>query len=92
MKLAIVPLFALCLGAAHAATPTESQTESCETIRTQIKAQTGVLTKPDTALLGKVGANKICRFTSAEAYRAAWGDKPMPKDDRRTKTREHDDR
>lgn len=92
MKLAIVPLFVLCLGAAHAATPTEPQTESCETIRAQIRAQAGVLFKPDTVLLGKVGANKNCRFTSAEAYRAAWGDKPMPMDDRSSKKHEHDDR
>lgn len=68
-----------------------AQAESCEQIRTQIKAQTGVLPKPDTALLGKVGAHPECRFTAAEAYRAAYADKPMPKDERRKRHSAHRD-
>lgn len=68
-----------------------AQAESCEQIRTQIKAQTGVLPKPDTALLGKVGAYPKCRFTAAEAYRAAYGDKPMPKDEQRERRSKHRD-
>jgi len=86
MKSAIVvSLLALCIGAAQAAAPAEAPTESCEQIRAQIKAHTGTPAKPNTALLGKVGMNRKCRFTSTEAYRAAWGDKPMPPDERRVR-------
>ncbi len=95
MKSAILPLFALCFAAAaQAAAPAAPQAESCEQIRAEIRAHTGMPARPNTALLGKVGANRQCRFTSAEAYRAAWGDKPLPKGEpreRRTKHREHDD-
>lgn len=68
--------------------------ESCEQIRSRIRAHAGLSDRPNTALLAKVGENRKCRFTSAEAYRAAWGDKPMPKDERpsrRAGQREHDD-
>lgn len=76
-----VRLFAITLGfgIAHAAEPSP-QTETCDQIREQIRSHTGIPARPNTVLLGKVGANKKCRFTSAEAYRAAWGDKPMPPD------------
>lgn len=47
----------------------------------EFSAHAGIPAKPNTLLLSKVGANKKCRFTSAEAYRAAWGDKPLLKDD-----------
>jgi hypothetical protein len=79
--------------AVHGATP-GVQEESCDQIRAEIQAHTGISAKPNTILLGKVGANNECRFFSSEAYRAAWGDKPLPKDDRqdrRSKGREHDD-
>jgi hypothetical protein len=74
--LIVIGLLGLSVISAHAAEP---QVETCAAIRAQIKAQTGVLTKPDLKLLAKVGANKKCRFTEAEAYRAAYGDKPLPK-------------
>jgi len=93
MKAIPIILLALSMTTVHAATP-EVQAESCDQIREQIRAHTGIPAKPNTTLLGKVGENKKCRFTSAEAYRAAWGDKPLPKDDRRdrrSKGREHDD-
>jgi hypothetical protein len=94
MKLASLSVLLLCIGAAHAAAPAEPAAESCDQIRAQIQAHTGMPAKPNTALLAKVGENRKCRFTAAEAYRAAWGDKPLPKDDprdRRAKHREHDD-
>jgi hypothetical protein len=94
MKLASLSILLLCIGAAHAAVPAESAAESCDQIRAQIQAHTGMPAKPNTALLAKVGENRKCRFTAAEAYRAAWGDKPMPKGEpreRRAKHREHDD-
>jgi hypothetical protein len=78
MKIIPVILIAMTATTVHAAEPT-SQNESCEQIRAQITAQTGVLAKPDIALLGKLGANRECRFTLEEGFRAAWGDKPMPK-------------
>lgn len=86
-------LLLLCAGAAHAADPAAPAAESCDRIRAQIQAHAGVPDRPNTVLLAKVGANRKCRFTGAEAYRAAWGDKPMPRDDRplrRAKQRERD--
>jgi hypothetical protein len=93
MKTISILLLALSLPTVHAATP-ETYEESCEQIREQIQSHTGAPTNANTILLGKVGANQKCRFTSAEAYRAAWGDKPVPKyelRERRSKDREHDD-
>ena len=82
MKSIPIILLVLSITTAHAATPA-AQVESCEQIREQIRTHTGVPAKPNTILLSKVGANKKCRFTSAEAFRAAWGDKPLPRDDGR---------
>lgn len=93
MKALALFLLAVSVTTANAA-PAAAQEDSCEQIRDQIKAHTGVPAKPNTILLGKVGANKKCRFTSAEAYRAAWGDKALPKDDRRglrSRDQGHDD-
>ena len=86
-------LLALSVTSSFAATPAV-QVESCEQIREQIQAHTGVPERPNVKLLGKVGANSNCRFTTAEAYRAVWGDKLLPKDDRRdrgAKDQGHDD-
>ncbi len=57
----------------------QAQAEPCEKIREQIKAQSGLLSKPDTDLLQKISARSECLFTAAEVYRAAYGDKPLPK-------------
>jgi len=92
MKLPFLSLL-LCAGAVHAAEPAAaSATESCAQIRAQIQAHAGIPERPNTALLAKVGANRKCRFTSAESYRAAWGDKPLPKDDRPARRDRHRDR
>jgi hypothetical protein len=57
-----------------------SQAESCEQIRLQIKAQTGVLLfNPDTAMLEKLHARLECSFSPAEVYQGVYGDKPIPK-------------
>ena len=93
MKTIATFLLALSMTNVHAATP-DVQEESCDQIRKEVRAHTGIPVKPNTLLLSKIGANNKCRFTSAEAYRAAWGEKPLPKDDRRdrhSKEREHDD-
>jgi len=72
----VIGLLGLLAVNANAAAP---QAESCEQIRLQIKAQTGVLPKPDTVMLAKLDAQPECRFSTAEMYQAAFGDKPMPK-------------
>ncbi|TVO63624.1 hypothetical protein [Denitromonas ohlonensis] len=56
---------------------------SCEQIRTQIQAQVGIRTKPDTAMLDILSEHPECRFTAAEVFRAAFGDRPMPRNTRR---------
>lgn len=84
----IVGLLALLSANTNAAAP---QVESCEQIRLKIMAQTGVLPRPDVALLEKLGARSECRFSAAEVYRAAYGDKPLPKDRRREGRRRHHD-
>ena len=69
--------------------------DSCEQIRSRIEAQVGVLPKADTDLLQKLGAQPECRFSAAEVYRAAYGDKPMPINDsgrrRAKRDRDHHD-
>lgn len=68
----------------------QPQEESCEQIKVRIASQTGMLSKPDTDLLKTVGSRKECRFTSAEVYRAGFGDLPKaPYEPPRY--REHDD-
>lgn len=76
----VIGLLGLLAVNAHAAAP---QVESCEQIRLQIKAQTGVLPKPDTVMLAKLDAQPECLFSTAEMYQAAFGDKPMPKKEHR---------
>lgn len=66
---------------------------SCSQIRAQINAQTGIVAKPDVALLQSLSERSDCRFSAPEVYRAAYGDKPVPKNDRghRRSTVEDDD-
>ena len=91
MKSVLTILLALSVMPTYAAT-TAQQDESCQQIRAQIAAHTGIPAKPNMTLLGKVGENTQCDFTSAEAYRAAWGDKPLPEDKRRDRrSKDHDD-
>lgn len=81
-------------GLAAAATPDAASPESCDQIRAEINAHAGIPDRPNTDLLRKVGTNGYCRFTSAEAYRAAWGDMPLPAQTRHSDRRrhhEHDD-
>jgi hypothetical protein len=65
---------------------------SCGHLREQIQAQTGILPKPDTDLLQKLGSRPECGFSAAEVYRAAYGDKPLPKKEARSyRKHDHDD-
>lgn len=76
----------LCANAAGVPAP------GCEQLREQIRAQTGILPKPDTALLQKLGLRPECGFSAAEVYRAAYGDKPLPRNDARVHRKHgHDD-
>jgi hypothetical protein len=65
----------------------------CSQIRAQINAQTGIVDKPDVALLQSISGRADCRFSATEVYRAAFGDKPFPKNDRgqRHSSMENDD-
>lgn len=74
-------------GHANAAEPLPS----CAQIRAEISAQTGLLPKVNTELLGKLSDRADCKFTAAEAYRAAYGDKPIPKSEVGDRPRHDDD-
>lgn len=87
-NLPVMGLLGLLAMNAHAV-PIEG--ESCAQLREQIKAQTGLLPKPDTVLLEKLGAHQECGFSSAEVYRAAYGDKPLPPKETRDGRYRHGD-
>ncbi len=80
----------LCAGTVQAATAIEAPADDCAQIRARIAARTG-LPKPDTDLLRQIGTHHECAFSTAEAYRAAFGDRPLPKDERRQRHRKHHD-
>jgi hypothetical protein len=42
-------------------------------------------------LLREIAARKDCAFTAAEVYRAAYGDRPLPPEDREQRRHRHDD-
>jgi len=69
----------------------EPARQSCTQIREQIQAQTGPLEKPDTELLKKIGARSDCAFTTPEAYRAAFGDRPPAPYEPQREREHHDD-
>ena len=53
--------------------------DACAQMRTQIQTVTGLVTMPDKELLLKLSTlHPACQFSSAEVYRAAYGDTPMP--------------
>ena len=87
-QLPVIGLLGLLTMNAHAVPP---EGESCAQIREQIAAQTGLLPKPDTVLLEKLGTHQECGFTSAEVYRAAYGDKPLPPKEARDGRYRHGD-
>ncbi len=92
MKRVITIAIAFSFGLAHGATEQEFAAGSCEQIRARIKEHKGIPAKPNTELLGRIGANSQCRFTSGEVYRAAWGDTPVPPPrTRERRHRKHDD-
>ena len=79
-------LAAFSAASASAAGPLPAET--CEQIRTLID----LLPPANGDLLRKLAVRKECGFTSAEVYRAAYGDRPVAREvpDRR-RHRKHDD-
>ena len=91
MKKLVPLLVVLWLAPAYAQSPTAIEPGECGAIRLQIQAQTGILAAPDTALLQQIGAHSQCRFSSAEVYRAGFGDKPTPANSPSNSNRQHHD-
>ena len=56
----------------HAETPEIS----CEQIRAEIRGHVGIPATPNTNLLHKLSGRTECKFSTEEAYRAAFGDRP----------------
>ena len=85
-----IPLFGILSLCALAAQAAELPAPTCDEIRVQIQAQTGLLPQPNTDLLRSIGLNQHCQFSAAEVYRGAYGDKPLPVQAPRTPHRSHD--
>ncbi|MEI8168579.1 MAG: hypothetical protein WCG50_02815 [Rhodoferax sp.] len=80
-------ILSLCaLGAQAADVPAPT----CDEIRVQIQAQTGLLPQANIDLLRTIGLNQQCQFSAAEVYRGAYGDKPLPVQAPRAPHRSHD--
>jgi hypothetical protein len=73
VAISLLSLFAFCVSAE------EALAQSCEQIRGQINRQTGMLPAVNTRLLQNLSLRQDCRFSAAEVYRAAFGDRPLPK-------------
>lgn len=73
------PAIALVAVVALAASAANAQAQTCDQIREQIETRTGVLPAVNVSLLQNISARQDCRFSAAEVYRAAYGDKPLPK-------------
>lgn len=83
-------LIGACLAALAMPAAAAQDAETCDAVRAKI----GRLPPADGDLLRTLALRKECRFTAAEVYRAAYGDKPMPKYDEsrwREQRREGDD-
>jgi hypothetical protein len=66
----------------------EIPAESCD----QLRARIGVLAPGDADLLRRLAMrSKECAFSSAEFYKAAYGDRPLPPPEARDYRRRHDD-
>ena len=79
-------ILSLCALGAQAA---DLPAPTCDEIRVQIQAQTGLLPQANVDLLRTIGLNQHCQFSAAEVYRGAYGDKPLPVPAPRTYDRSH---
>jgi hypothetical protein len=87
-----LPLTGLLVLAAFYANAATGQTLTCAQLREQIQMQTGILPNTTIGLLQQLSSRQECRFSAAEVYRAAYGDKPLPiQEPRSRRTHEHDD-
>ncbi len=86
---ALLMLIALIAPIAANAAATDAEAESCE----QVRARIGVAPLADHDLLRTLALRQECKFTAAEVYRAAYGDKPLPQEHhaQRQQRRRHDD-
>ncbi len=81
--LALLIVLGLCGTLGASAAP---EIQSCEEIRARI----GVLPPPDAELLRTLALRRECGFTSADFYRAAYGDRPpAPSREQRQAARHH---
>lgn len=85
-----LPLAGVLVLAAFAAGAATARAQTCTQLREQIQMQTGILPKANTELLQKISARQECRFSAAEVYWAAYGNKPLPSQEPRSH-RKHDD-
>lgn len=90
-SLALIGLLGLWVLGANAAETADVPVQTCEQIREQIKTVTGLDPKGNTELLQSLSLRTECQFSSAEVYRAAYGDKPLPKPDVHQHPARHDD-
>ena len=73
--LTLIALLGCFTSGAHAA---DDPPQACAQIRERIKSVTGVVSTPNMELLQQISMRQDCKFSSAEVYRAAYGDKPLP--------------
>lgn len=90
MKKTILYLGVLSLSA-FGAQAADGPAPSCEAIRVQIAAQTGLRPQANIELLRTIGLNQACQFSAAEVYRGAYGDKPLPVQAPRAHRASHDE-
>lgn len=66
---------------------------ACSEIRDQIRLVTGMVSTSNLELLQHISIHQECNFSSAEVYRAAYGDKPLPQSEPsgHHNNREHDE-
>jgi hypothetical protein len=83
-----LPLVAFLCALSGPAIAAESPPESCDQLRTQI----GAKAPGDVDLLRRLAIrNKECAFSSAEFYKAAYGDRPLAPPEKRHHHRHRDD-
>jgi hypothetical protein len=76
MKKRLIQIALLSLIATGAAA-NDSSAQRCEQIREEIENQNGLLPSTNIELLREISVRQECHFSSAEVYRAAFGDKPL---------------
>ncbi len=87
-KRLVAIIFGLLVVGANAA---DVPTQTCEQIRDEIRSVIGIVPIVDTDLLQKISLRSECQFSSVEVYRAAYGDKPLPKQDTYQRQESHQD-